>query len=257
MMAEAGIRFVFVGIETPNKESLKESKKRQNVVADLVSSVERFLEHGIAVTAGMIVGFDADGPDIFEQMYDFAMCLPVPVFSLGALVAPNATPLHERMKREGRLMDGMAGAETSGSPLETNIVPKRMTRQQLMDGIRWLCNRLYSPEAFEHRLNRFFRTYRDINPSTRMRFRWDARPMEWDWVRMIASVPWKHPDAARMFMRQATRVVTDWDKAFPYLSLFMFGYRQVRHMYDAGQIWEPHLDTQPTPAAPELVQLRT
>ena len=52
---------VFIGIETPNVESLQETKKRQNVGVDLIDQIQVFLDHGIAVIAGMIVGFDNDG----------------------------------------------------------------------------------------------------------------------------------------------------------------------------------------------------
>ena len=103
MCAEAGLTQVFIGIETPNEDSLKETKKRQNVGINLLDQVQHFLEHGIAVVGGMIVGFDSDRPDIFERQYEFAMSSPIPIFSVGALVAPAATPLHERMAKEGRL----------------------------------------------------------------------------------------------------------------------------------------------------------
>jgi radical SAM superfamily enzyme YgiQ (UPF0313 family) len=93
LLSEAGVTWVFVGIETPNQESLRESKKRQNVGVDLLAQVQAFLDHGISVTAGMIVGFDQDGPDIYERQFDFAMASPIPIFSVGALVAPAATPL--------------------------------------------------------------------------------------------------------------------------------------------------------------------
>ena len=73
LVGESGMTWVFIGIETPNEESLKETKKRQNVGVDLVSQVEVFLKHGVAVIGGMIVGFDNDGLDIFERQYEFAM----------------------------------------------------------------------------------------------------------------------------------------------------------------------------------------
>ena len=50
------------------------------------------------------------------------MSVPVPIFNLGALVAPAATPLFDRMKREGRLAAN--GIEVPATPLDTNIVPQ-------------------------------------------------------------------------------------------------------------------------------------
>jgi len=149
LCSEAGMTWVFIGIETPNEESLKETKKRQNLGVDLGGQIQRFLDHGIQVTGGMIVGFDHDGPDIFERQYRFAMSTPVPMFSLGALVAPAATPLYDRIKASGRLVEG--GSEQAASIMDTNIMPTSMSRQELLEGLRWLCNRLYRPDAFAQR----------------------------------------------------------------------------------------------------------
>ena len=104
MCAEAGLITMFVGLETPNEESLRETRKRQNLLADPVEQVRHFLSRGIYVISGMIVGFDSDGPDIFKRQFEFAMANPIPVFSLGALTAPKATPLYARMKNSGRLV---------------------------------------------------------------------------------------------------------------------------------------------------------
>ena len=62
LCGEAGLTRVFIGIETPNEESLRETGKRQNVGINLVDQIQVFLDHGISVTGGMIVGFDHDGP---------------------------------------------------------------------------------------------------------------------------------------------------------------------------------------------------
>jgi radical SAM superfamily enzyme YgiQ (UPF0313 family) len=86
--AAAGLTHFFIGIETPNADSLREARKPQNLKRDMVGDVEHVLSHGISVSGGLIAGFDSDGPDIFDRQYDFAMRLPVPVYSVGALVAP-------------------------------------------------------------------------------------------------------------------------------------------------------------------------
>ena len=76
LLGESGMIWVFIGIETPNVDSLKETKKRQNVGIDLLEEVGVFLDHGISVIGGMIVGFDNDGLDIFERQLEFAMESP-------------------------------------------------------------------------------------------------------------------------------------------------------------------------------------
>jgi radical SAM superfamily enzyme YgiQ (UPF0313 family) len=152
LWSRAGLTHCFVGIETPNEESLRETKKRQNMHVDLVEQVEILLSHGIGVLAGMIIGFDADGPDIFERQFDFAMASPIPVFALNTLVAPPGTPLFERLQKENRLrLDSGTGFMLG----RTNFVPGRLSSEELEIGFRWLANKLYAPKAFEQRLSRF------------------------------------------------------------------------------------------------------
>ncbi len=90
LCARAGLINVFIGIETPNKESLKLSKKRQNLTGSLYEQIQKFYDYGIMITGGMIVGFDGDRRDIFERQYEFAM-KALPITTLGALVAPAAS----------------------------------------------------------------------------------------------------------------------------------------------------------------------
>src|SRR5213076_1314976 len=141
--ADAGLTHVFIGIETPNEASLREAKKRQNLKKNMLDEIQRFVDFGISVDCGMIVGFDGDDMGIFSRQYEFAMATAVPIFSLGTLVAPAATPLHARLSKEGRLDE--TGSEIAAGPWNTNIIPKLMTREQLFEGVKWLCNSLYRP----------------------------------------------------------------------------------------------------------------
>lgn len=150
MCAKAGINMVFIGIESPNMESLRESGKRQNVGRDLIADVQRFLDHHIMVISGLIVGFDADGPEIFEVQRQFIQSSPIPIFSLGALVAPAQTPLRTRLAAEGRLVDDEFSS--TATPWHTNIIPKQMSREELLRGLRGLSHEIYGPQAFGERV---------------------------------------------------------------------------------------------------------
>ncbi len=149
MCTDAGLNFVFIGLETPNLESLRETHKRQNLRRDPIERMDRFLAHGIIVTSGLIVGFDADGPDIFDMVENFVGSLPVPVFSLGALTAPAATPLRARLLASDRINDdfGLSSGQITG----TNIVPLQMTQAELVEGLRTLKSKIYSAGAFGDR----------------------------------------------------------------------------------------------------------
>jgi radical SAM superfamily enzyme YgiQ (UPF0313 family) len=152
LWSRAGLTHCFVGIETPNEDSLRETKKRQNVGVDLIGQVEKMLSHGIGVLAGMMIGFDSDNRDIFEKQFEFAMASPIPVFALNTLVAPPGTPLFERLQKEGRLrLDSGTGFMLG----RTNFVPAQLSAEELEIGFKWLANKLYAPKAFEHRMLRF------------------------------------------------------------------------------------------------------
>jgi hypothetical protein len=104
----------------------------------------------------MVVGFDADKPDIFGTLYDFMQSSPVPLFSTGALVAPPGTPLHDRLKAEGRLVG--EDWQSAGS-FTTNIQPLHMSRQTLIEGVRDLAHQAYAPLAFEKRIMNFLNAF--------------------------------------------------------------------------------------------------
>ena len=73
LMVEANIIAVFIGIESPNEESLRETKKYQNVRkgGTIVDRVRKVQDSGLEVWCGMIVGFDHDDARIFEAQLEF------------------------------------------------------------------------------------------------------------------------------------------------------------------------------------------
>jgi radical SAM superfamily enzyme YgiQ (UPF0313 family) len=140
LMARAGLAHVFVGVETPRKESLKETRKHQNVHGDsLLSKLERIRAGGINVDAGFIVGFDNDDERIFEEQFDFIQSSGIANLSISILTPLPKTPLYERLLAEGRL---------DFADPELIYVPKRMTREQLKSGFRELLNRVFDVDAY-------------------------------------------------------------------------------------------------------------
>jgi len=247
LCAEAGIELVFVGIETPNEESLREVNKHQNNKGDMVRQIERFVEHGISVIGGMIVGFDSDGPDIFRRQYEFAMSVPIPFFTPAILFAPETTPLFDRLNRAGRVFGG--SADLPCTPWVTNIVPLKMTREEAVDGLKWLCNKLYCPDAFEKRVRhsaemlakgaRFKRAEKGSSLKS-------MRPVERDGLSLLKRLPLLGFAEARMaarLMRLVLRKPCLTATVIRYLILYM----QVRHMFDRGQFWDPELAEQDEP----------
>jgi radical SAM superfamily enzyme YgiQ (UPF0313 family) len=147
LLRNANFTTLFVGIESPRRESLLESRKTQNTREDLVESVRKIQSYGIQVQAGMIVGFDNDDPSIFEEQLCFIQSARIPVSMTGMLQALPQTPLHDRVSREGRLL-----LESGGDQFVlSNILPKQMTRLELYRGYRWLLEQLYDFRNYRRR----------------------------------------------------------------------------------------------------------
>jgi hypothetical protein len=239
MCADAGLSQVFIGIETPNEESLRSAKKRQNLKRDLAQEIRTFVENGIAVDGGMIVGFDEDHSDIFMRQYEFAMSVPVPVFSLGALVAPFATRLHARLTKEKRLVENVGEmAEIAASPWTTNIEPLHMSRQELFDGIRWLCNSLYRADAFGTRLFDFMDSFGTAHRPEMAGG--GTRPIDYDTLDLVSRLSDLGDDEARLVSGAFRRLKTKPEITALTIAALV-RYAQIRHMYDQGDFWVPEI----------------
>jgi len=156
LLRDANFISVFLGIETPRKSSLVETKKMQNEKLDLVEAVHKIQSYNLFVSAGMIVGFDHDDVEIFEEQYEFLQKAQIPIVMLSVLLAVPKTPLYDRLKAAGRLLN-MRGdtADCShyvGTAGGTNFHPLKMTRDELKEGQERLYQRIYAPEAFAARL---------------------------------------------------------------------------------------------------------
>jgi len=236
--AAAPLRGVFIGLETSNASSLKEVKKRQNINVDIKESVTRFVRHGIAVTGGMIVGFDSDHRNIFDDQFEFAMSLPVPIFTVGALVAPASTPIHRRLLSEGRLlMQDRTGVQAT--PWYTNIQPRHMSRDELVNGLRGLCRRIYDPSCFTARVLHFI----DLFGSTRntvlsaLDSRTGLRPVQCRAVDLLHMLPAMGAPEARMWRDISGRLASK-PEARDAVAHMLLQYIQIRYMYRQGFFWE-------------------
>lgn len=147
LMRDAGFTTIFIGIETPRKSSLIECKKTQNTRGDILENIHHIQSFGLQVEAGMIVGFDHDDTDIFEEQFRFIQDARIPVSMTGLLNAIPKTPLHKRLREAGRLI-----AESVGDQFVfTNVIPKSMSSLELYKGYRQLLERLYDYRNYKRR----------------------------------------------------------------------------------------------------------
>lgn len=144
-MVEANFMYVFIGIETPSSEALKESHKFQNLrTPSNVEQVRIIQERGLWVLAGFIVGFDSDDETIFARQLEFIDQTAIAWAMAGLLQAPPTTALYDRMKREGRLIEDSQSTSNFTAPNFRTILPLPV----LLRGLCTLLEGLYQPDAF-------------------------------------------------------------------------------------------------------------
>jgi radical SAM superfamily enzyme YgiQ (UPF0313 family) len=158
LFREARFTWVFVGIESSDPETLKQTRKTQNTHENVLTSVRRIYEYGIDVLAGFIVGFDTDTVATFEHQTRFIIDSGVQAAMVGLLTALPKTPLYERLEKEGRLRAAVAG--TDNTKPATNIVPKRMAYEDMVEGYEAMYRRLTSDAGIAARIRNKFREMR-------------------------------------------------------------------------------------------------
>ncbi len=144
LMVQANFIATFIGIESPDEESLRKAKKYQNVRTGgtMLEKVHRIQEAGMEVWCGMIMGFDTDDAGIFDRQIQFVRESRISFSMSGMLSAIPKTPLHDRLAAEGRL----DRADTN--EFGTNVVPLLIGRGDLLEGYIRVLNELYETEAY-------------------------------------------------------------------------------------------------------------
>ncbi len=156
MMSAANFFKVFLGIETPCVDSLKECGKMQNVSRDLAEAVRVIQRNGMQVMGGFIVGFDNDSETIFDAQIKFIQQTGVVTAMVGLLTVVPHTRLWHRLKAEGRLLTEATGENTDGT---LNFTPK-MGKEKLVEGYKRIISTIYSQKYYYQRLDVFLKNYR-------------------------------------------------------------------------------------------------
>lgn len=165
LMQEAGFNKVFLGIETPSMESLRECKKGQNLHVDLEEVVRIIQSYGMEVLAGFIVGFDSDTTDIFERQIRFIQTTGIPRAMVGLLTALPKTKLWERLHASGRLLASSSGNNVSA---ELNFQTV-MERSKLVAGYKEILATIYSDREYYARVATMLR---NLGPYARSKLQW-------------------------------------------------------------------------------------
>ena len=153
LMVQAGFRKVFVGIETPWRESLSECNKVQNKRRDLVAAVRTLQNAGLQVLGGFIVGFDSDTPEIFELQFEFIQGSGVGTAMVGLLTAVPRPGSTSGSSGKG----GSSRRATGTTPTPSSTSGPRWTVTSCWRGYRALMRRLYEPRVYYRRCRTFWR----------------------------------------------------------------------------------------------------
>ncbi|HAX17317.1 MAG TPA: B12-binding domain-containing radical SAM protein, partial [Actinobacteria bacterium] len=156
LMVKAGFTTIFVGIESPQDESLKECSKYQNKNRDLLKSVNILQNAGFEIQGGFIVGFDSDSPHIFQKQIEFIQKSGIVTAMVGLLNALPQTKLYQRLKETGRLINESSGLNTG---MDMNFIPK-MNLDVLMDGYKKIVKTIYSPKQYYERVKTFLSEFK-------------------------------------------------------------------------------------------------
>jgi radical SAM superfamily enzyme YgiQ (UPF0313 family) len=171
LFRDANFGWVFIGIESPDEASLKETGKTQNTRKDILDAVRTIYGYGIDVLSGFIVGFDNDTLKTFEQQYRFIVDSGIQVAMIGLLKALPKTPLYERLQREQRLIGGAEAADNTKPG--TNFIPKRMRYEDMVDAYKQLYRRLWCDRVVAERISSKARYLRE--PVCRGHYSWGER----------------------------------------------------------------------------------
>jgi radical SAM superfamily enzyme YgiQ (UPF0313 family) len=182
MMLECNFGTVFLGIETPDEDSLEFTKKFQNTRSPLVEAVQRITKTGLRVMAGFIIGFDGEKPGAGDRIIRFVeqTTIPNPFFSM--LQALPDTALWHRLKKEGRLRETQ---DVNGNQTNLmNFMPTRPIEEITREYIDAFWT-LYDPEVYLDRV------YRHIMMMGAPRVKSTAQPITFDQIRAGLTLVWR------------------------------------------------------------------
>ena len=222
LMKEANFFAIFVGIESPDTDTLISMSKRQNTKRQIAESISKIYRAGIFVNAGFIIGFDAEKASIANGMIECIEETSIPVAMVGLLYALPNTQLYRRLESEGRLhpnadrpLEQDADQCTSGLNFDTG-----RPRREMLDDYRKVLHSIYNPEAFfgrvsrmaqqldltEHKVKRpFLSLLRDARSFFRISWRFGVREpkVRASYWKALGECLTTNPRAARVVVSQA------------------------------------------------------
>jgi radical SAM superfamily enzyme YgiQ (UPF0313 family) len=142
--AEAGLRSLFVGLETLSSDNLRQQNKGHNLNRDYSAAIRRLHDNGVMINASFVFGMDDDDESVFERTVAWAVEQGIETATFHIMTPYPGTALYKRMAEQGRLL------HSNWDLYDTRHVVYRPTK--------------LTPEALEEG---YWRAYRDF-------YRWSS-----------------------------------------------------------------------------------
>lgn len=233
LMVEAGFYGVFLGIETPDQESLKLTHKFQNMRTPLAESCHRINKAGLLIYAGFIIGFDGEKAGAGERIQAFVKETNIPITMLGLLQAFPNTALWQRLEKEKRLVNGRGFVETGDQSDLMNFVPSRPIDEIAREFLQANAN-IYEPKAYLQRcLNQCLAI--TPNPNLKQSFHLPMVKVLKIMFQLIWRQGWQNSETRQLFWQQFWTILRTKPQFFNlYFALIAIGehfweYRDLTH----------------------------
>jgi radical SAM superfamily enzyme YgiQ (UPF0313 family) len=149
LMVESNFNQVFIGIESPDPDTLNATQKRQNTRQDLIVSLKKIQSKGIVVMGGFIIGFDSDKESIFDHQISFIRESGITLAMVGLLAAMPNTQLWRRLQKENRIK-GTGYHSGNNIDMHMNFKPV-MNEQKLIEGYKRVLKTIFTPAVWYER----------------------------------------------------------------------------------------------------------
>jgi len=236
LMINANFTSVFLGIETPDTDSLSLTQKFQNTRNSLMESVQKINQAGLSVMAGFILGFDGERGGAGDRIIEFVEATAIPKAMFGMLQALPNTALWKRLQKEGRLLE--ASQETHGHQMTlTNFIPTRSPEELAREYVSCFWE-LYEPSRY---LSRVYRHFIAMKPAPHKAPFRRLEPVE---LRAVLIICWRQGvkrNTRFQFWRQLFSIIRQNPSVFvPYLSNCAL----IEHFIDYRQIVRDEIEAQ-------------
>jgi radical SAM superfamily enzyme YgiQ (UPF0313 family) len=158
LLRQSRCRQLLIGLESPTRSALEGIELHANFKArrwrDAKEALRRIQAHGVTVNGCFVLGLDRHTPEVFEEVLDFALDVPLYDVQITVLTPFPGTPLYDRLLREGRILQPERWDLCT--LFDVNYRPLNMTPDELREGLYWLTERLYSADCNERRKRPFF-----------------------------------------------------------------------------------------------------